>query len=90
MPALQFATATANLASQNAFLFLATHGPIIGPIIRESGLPKCLPLPGDPRSNYRSNYTPPGRRRQTTGWTHCPIAGLLDAEGQELLVVCHI
>ena len=26
--ALQFATATANLASQNAFLFLATHGPI--------------------------------------------------------------
>ena len=28
MPALQFATATANLASQNAFLFLATHGPI--------------------------------------------------------------
>ncbi len=27
MPALQFATATANLASQNAFLFLATHGP---------------------------------------------------------------
>ena len=29
MPALQFATATANLASQNAFLFLATHGPIL-------------------------------------------------------------
>ena len=28
MLALQFATATANLASQNAFLFLATHGPI--------------------------------------------------------------
>jgi hypothetical protein len=28
MRALQFATATANLASQNAFLFLATHGPI--------------------------------------------------------------
>jgi hypothetical protein len=30
MPALQFATATANLASQNAFLFLVTHwhGPI--------------------------------------------------------------
>ena len=27
MRALQFATATANLASQNAFLFLATHGP---------------------------------------------------------------
>ena len=27
MLALQFATATANLASQNAFLFLATHGP---------------------------------------------------------------
>ena len=27
-PHLQFATATANLASQNAFLFLATHGPI--------------------------------------------------------------
>ncbi len=26
--ALQFATATANLAPQNAFLFLATHGPI--------------------------------------------------------------
>ena len=24
----QFATATANLASQNAFLFVATHGPI--------------------------------------------------------------
>ena len=28
MRALQFATATANLASQNAFLFLVTHGPI--------------------------------------------------------------
>ncbi len=28
MLALQFATVTANLASQNAFLFLATHGPI--------------------------------------------------------------
>ncbi len=28
MLALQFATATANLASQNAFLFVATHGPI--------------------------------------------------------------
>ena len=28
MRALPFATATANLASQNAFLFLATHGPI--------------------------------------------------------------
>ncbi len=28
MLALQFATATANLASQNTFLFLATHGPI--------------------------------------------------------------
>jgi hypothetical protein len=28
MLVLQFATATANLASQNAFLFLATHGPI--------------------------------------------------------------
>jgi hypothetical protein len=28
MRALQFATATANLACQNAFLFLATHGPI--------------------------------------------------------------
>jgi hypothetical protein len=28
MLALQFATATANLASQNAFRFLATHGPI--------------------------------------------------------------
>jgi hypothetical protein len=28
MLALQFATATANLASQNAFLFLATRGPI--------------------------------------------------------------
>ena len=28
MLALQFATATANQASQNAFLFLATHGPI--------------------------------------------------------------
>ena len=28
MLALQFATATANLASQNACLFLATHGPI--------------------------------------------------------------
>ena len=28
MLALQFAAATANLASQNAFLFLATHGPI--------------------------------------------------------------
>ncbi len=28
MLALQFATATPNLASQNAFLFLATHGPI--------------------------------------------------------------
>ncbi len=27
MRALQFATATVNLASQNAFLFLATHGP---------------------------------------------------------------
>ncbi len=26
MPVLQFATATANLASQNAVLFLATHG----------------------------------------------------------------
>jgi hypothetical protein len=26
MLALQFATTTANLASQNAFLFLATHG----------------------------------------------------------------
>ncbi len=24
----QFATATANLASQNAFLFVATHGPV--------------------------------------------------------------
>jgi hypothetical protein len=30
MRALQFATATANLASQNAFLVLATHGP--GPV----------------------------------------------------------
>jgi hypothetical protein len=28
MRALQFATATANLASQNACLFLAIHGPI--------------------------------------------------------------
>jgi hypothetical protein len=28
MLALQFATATANLASHNVFLFLATHGPI--------------------------------------------------------------
>ena len=28
MRALQFATATTDLASQNAFLFLATHGPI--------------------------------------------------------------
>jgi hypothetical protein len=28
MLALPFATATANLASQSAFLFLATHGPI--------------------------------------------------------------
>jgi hypothetical protein len=28
MRALQFATATVNLASQHAFLFLATHGPI--------------------------------------------------------------
>ena len=28
MLALQFATATANLASQNAFLFPATHGPV--------------------------------------------------------------
>ena len=28
MRALQFAAATANLASQNAFLFLVTHGPI--------------------------------------------------------------
>jgi hypothetical protein len=28
MRALQFATATANLACQNAFLFLATHGPM--------------------------------------------------------------
>jgi hypothetical protein len=28
MLALQFATATANLAPQDAFLFLATHGPI--------------------------------------------------------------
>jgi hypothetical protein len=31
MPALQFATATANLASQNALLFLATHGPFSSP-----------------------------------------------------------
>ena len=28
MRALQFATATANLACQNAFLFVATHGPM--------------------------------------------------------------
>ncbi len=28
MLAVQFANATANLAAQNAFLFLATHGPI--------------------------------------------------------------
>ena len=28
MLALQFATATANLASQNAFFFLAPHGPV--------------------------------------------------------------
>ena len=41
MRALQFATATANLACQNAFLFLATHGPMC--IASSSAV-----TPGDP------------------------------------------
>jgi hypothetical protein len=42
---LQFATATANLASQNAFLFLATHGPIfIAPSSGSSQRPQASTL----------------------------------------------
>jgi hypothetical protein len=42
MLALQSATATANLASQNAFLFLATHGLIF--IASSSGLCHSNPV----------------------------------------------
>ena len=41
MRALQFATATVNLACQKAFLFLATHGPIFICLSSSSTLFQC-------------------------------------------------
>ena len=48
MLALQFATATANLASQNAFLFLATHGPIFIASSSSATLIQCPRIPVSP------------------------------------------
>jgi hypothetical protein len=48
MPALQFATATANLASQNAFLFLATHGPIFILLCHSESNPLAVWIPVSP------------------------------------------
>ena len=71
MPVLQFATATANLASQNAVLFLATHGPIFIASVsfevsrfRPSGLGRLdniqAGLGGQPRMGWRKLTIPEG------------------------------